>query len=72
MVDITVDGLLGFYQIQAGTPKGARFMRRVQGSQKGVAYCDDTLMTQDIADGAVRAGLHVEVNGAAYTGRSKQ
>jgi len=63
--DITIDGR-GFYQIVAQTARGQRFMRQVQEAERGIAYCDDTRLTQNIADGAVDAGLRVAVNGAAY------
>jgi hypothetical protein len=71
MRDLEITGAGGFYQLQAGSTRGRRFLRRVEGYgtfAPGVAYCDDTRLTQAIADGAVGAGLAVEVNGTAYTG----
>lgn len=65
MADITIDGN-GFYQLTAHSACGRRFLRQVQGTRKGTTYCDDTRMTQNIADGAVAEGLNVEVNGVAY------
>lgn len=67
-LDVEINGSGGFYQLEAASPAGTRFMRKVQGFAHGVAYCDDTRMTQDIADGACLAGLAVEVNGVAYKG----
>lgn len=63
--DITIDGQ-GFYTIAANSVRGIAFMRQVEGSSDGVAYCDDTRMAVDIADGAVHAGLRVEVNDKVY------
>lgn len=63
--DISIDGR-GFYQIQALTAKGRRFMQQVQGNDNGTAHCDDSRMTQDIADGAKTSRLHVDVNGERY------
>lgn len=60
--DISIHGS-GFYQLTADTAKGTRFMRRVQGFSDGVAHCDDTRLTEDIAAGALRSGLRVMVNG---------
>jgi hypothetical protein len=67
MADITIYGK-GFYQIQGETKRGLQFMRRVQGTQDGITYCDDSRLTQDIANGAVKRGLRVEVNGVHYRG----
>lgn len=63
--DITIDGR-GFYQIKAQTRSGQRFMKRVQGSDHGLAYCDDSTFALNIADGASDDGLRVEVNGKEY------
>ena len=63
--DIDISGH-GFYQIVGTTARGRRFMLRVQGNDHGTAYCDDTRLTQQIADGAVSRGLRVEVNGKEY------
>jgi hypothetical protein len=66
-IDLTIDGH-GFYQITACTTRADRFMRRVQGNDRGTAYSDDSRMTANIADGAIDAGLVVTVNGKAYGG----
>lgn len=63
--DIAIEGS-GFYKINGLTPKGRKFMQKVQGTEDGIAYCDDSRLTQDIADGAVSACLRVEVNGVMY------
>lgn len=49
--DIYIDGR-GFYQIAAGTARGRRFMRKVEGAHDGMTYSDDTRLTREIADGA--------------------
>lgn len=67
MRDIEIFGSGGFYQLRARTPAGTRFMQTVQGFAHGAAYCDDTRLTEEIAQGAVRAGLIVDVNGQPYT-----
>lgn len=67
-IDVSIDGQ-GFYQLTAGTAAGRQFMKRVEGSFDGLAYCDDTRMARDIADGAFELGLHVTVNGVAYQGQ---
>lgn len=63
--DLSIDGR-GFYQITAQTRKGQTFMSRVQGVDRGTAYCDDSTYALNIADGAVSAGLSVHVNGREY------
>jgi hypothetical protein len=69
-MDLDINGN-GFYQISAPTRKGQRFLKQVQGAADGVAYCDDSRLTQDIADGAHRKGLIVFVNGRKYIGDGK-
>lgn len=68
--DIEINGD-GFYQLSAGTHRGAVFMRGVQGYDRlaNVAYSDDARMTRDIADGAFAKGLRVDVNGTKYEGQ---
>lgn len=68
--DIDITGR-GFYTIQGNTPRGAAFMRKVQGTSYDVAHSDDTGMTQNIADGAIRRGLLVRVNGCKYLGNNR-
>lgn len=60
--DISVYGL-GFYQITARSSKGRRFMLRVDGSERGTAYCDDSTLTLNIVDAALGRGLTVDING---------
>lgn len=70
-VDVHITGT-GFYQIAACTPAGTRFLRKVQGFQfgqgKAAAWCDDTRMALDIAEGAYGEGLTVYVNERRYIG----
>lgn len=63
--DIAIDGGNGFYSISGQTKRGKAWMtEKVQGATPwGDAPCDDTAMTQAIADGAVEDGLTVRVNG---------
>ena len=63
--DIEITGQ-GFYQIEAMTDRATRWMQAVEGFDGRTAYCDDTRLTQNIADGAVCNGLRVEVNGIRY------
>lgn len=63
--DIDIAGR-GFYQITGLSARGRRWLERVEGAKNHVAYCDDTRLTQNIADGARAYGLHVQVNGRAY------
>ena len=70
MADIEIQGQ-GFYCLIAGTKRGARWMKKVQGFDGHAAYSDQTGMTQDIADGAVGDGLKVEVNGKRYLGNNR-
>lgn len=63
--DIDITGH-GFYQIQAVTPAGTQFLQHVQGFADGVAYCESSQLTENIADGAVTEGLTVLVNGLVY------
>lgn len=65
-MDIEITGK-GFYQIRACTRSGVQFMQHVQGFAHGAAYCDDSRMARDIAEGATAEGLAVVVNGTAYT-----
>lgn len=53
--DISIDGH-GFYQMQATSPRGKRFLTHVEGTHDGIAYCDDTRLTQAIADGHTPRG----------------
>lgn len=66
--DIDINGGNGFYSISGQTKRGEAWMtEKVQGATPwGDAPCDDTRMTQDIADGAVQDGLNVRVNGRHY------
>lgn len=58
----------GFYSITAVTARGHKWLAtHVQDGTDGQIYSDDSRMTQDIANGAVAAGLTVEVNGEPYT-----
>lgn len=66
-VDVEIEGH-GFYRIAAITRKGRAFLARVEGTQDGIAMCDDTRLTQAIAEGAVDAALRVAVNGRRYLG----
>lgn len=62
--DISIDGQ-GFYSIASETKRGDRWLKRnVDGR-----FSDDTRLTRDIADGALRAGLRVAVNGNKYLGK---
>jgi hypothetical protein len=68
MPDVDIDGR-GFYSIRGLTEEGQQWLHRnVQGYDAfvGVAYSDQSSYTQDIADGAVDAGLAVTVNGKVY------
>jgi hypothetical protein len=65
--DIEITGS-GFFQLRATSRKGTTFMRRVEGFAHGCTYCDDSRLTQDIADGAIAKGLRVRVNGQTYEG----
>lgn len=57
----------GFYSIAAVSGPGFKWLAaNVQDGTDGLTYSDDARMTQDIADGAVAAGLAVEINGARY------
>lgn len=66
MADVTIYGQ-GFYAITGETKRGKAFVKRCWGGEHGQTYCDDSRLAQDIADGAVLAGLRVVVNGARYT-----
>lgn len=66
--DITIEGH-GFYTITGQTAKGRRFMTRVQGHERGTAYCDDSTLTLNIAEGALAKGLRVDVNGRPIESR---
>jgi hypothetical protein len=63
--DIDIMGR-GFYTIEARTTRGQEFMSQVEGWDGNAAYSDDTRLTQDIADGALYAGLNVRANGKQY------
>lgn len=63
--DIRIHGRR-FYTIIAHTRKGQRFMRQVEGTRDGMAMCDDSRLTQAIADSAIKHSLCVEVNGVQY------
>lgn len=65
--DIDIFGR-GFYTIEARTKRGQEFMAQVDGWDGSAAYCDDTRLTQDIAQGALYAGLNVRANGKMYGG----
>lgn len=67
--DVEIEGQ-GFFRIAAITRKGRVFMARVEGTQDGMAMCDDLRLTQAIADGAVDADLCVTVNGRRYLGNN--
>jgi hypothetical protein len=69
--DIAINGQMGFYTIIVESTKGKRWSKRIQGFDGHAAYCDDTRMTEDIADGAFDAGLRVSVNGRRYVGNGK-
>ena len=69
--DIEINGSNGFYQINGISAVGCGWiMDNVEGSEDAEdfvrAYCDDTRMTQAIADGAAGDGLVVFVNGTVY------
>lgn len=63
--DILIAGI-GFYAIEATSDRGRAFMVRVEGNDNGSAYCDDSRLALDIADGALSVGLRVNVNGRQY------
>ena len=64
--DVEITGAMGFYALTFLTPAAKQFGRLVEGYSHGTAYCDDTRMTQDLADGAISEGLAVLVNGKSY------
>jgi hypothetical protein len=68
--DLEIEGR-GFYAIFAVTLAGRRWMKQVEGFDGNSAYSDDSRMTQDIADGAIRDGLSVSVNGRQYIGAGR-
>ena len=68
MFDIEITGK-GFYQFEAVSEEAQDWMAaNVEGFdyRNHVAYCDDSRLAQDIANGAVDDGLTVSVNGKAY------
>ena len=64
-VDIEITGQ-GFYIIRAKSATGKKWMRQVEGFDGKQAASDQTDMTVAIAEGAVRDGLRVEVNGSDF------
>lgn len=64
--DIEISGK-GFYQIEAVSKRAARWMEAVEGFDGHTAYCDDTRLTQDIAEAAVCNGFRVTVNSVVQT-----
>jgi hypothetical protein len=78
--DLAIAGQMGFYSLHAHSDAGRDWMtRNVQGVIRMAsstfidvyAYCDDSGMAQDIADGALDDGLTVEVNGREYIGANR-
>lgn len=64
--DVEIDGH-GFYAIMGASKQGKRWLNKhVQGFGDGVAYCDDSRLTRDVADGASSKGLRVVMNGRIY------
>lgn len=68
MADIIINGS-GFYGINAGSDAGLSFLEmNVEGFDGDTAWCDDTRLMREIADGALSDGLSVDVNGRPYAG----
>ena len=67
--DVEIDGGNGFYAISGVSRDGQEFIdENVQDAQNGIAHCDNSGYTQDIAEGALESGLSVAINGWAYLG----
>jgi hypothetical protein len=67
MADISIEGTLGFYSIMGITKPGTDWINsNVQGVVHGVAHSDQTGLTHEIANGAAREGLVVNVNGIPW------
>lgn len=68
-IDISITGSMGFYTITPNTPQGEQWISEHLPnalSLYSTVFCDDTRMTQDIADGAATDGLAVTVNDQRY------
>lgn len=73
--DLTIDGH-GFYTIRSLTQRGADWLREhVMGAfwinDDTYANCDDSRMTDDIAQAAFDDSLTIAVNGFKYIGNGK-
>lgn len=70
--DISIEGR-GFYSIRAKSEAAREWMiNNVPDCDlDGVAYCDVTQYTQDIADGAFADGLTVLINNREYLGNGR-
>lgn len=75
--DISISGSLGFYTIQPITDAGKDWLLENVPSiwdavtpWQGV-YCDDSRMTEDIAEGAHNDALEVSVNNRLYAGNGR-
>jgi hypothetical protein len=71
--DIEINGQ-GFYQIAGNSELGRRWVQEnVEGADQmdASAPCDDVSLTIDIAEGALREGLSVSVNGRKYLGNNR-
>jgi hypothetical protein len=69
--DISITGA-GFFTIRAHNDRAVLWMDEfIDGTEEGVAFCDDVRLVTEIAEGAMEEGFVVSVNGHEYLGGNR-